>query len=100
MKSSIFSEYHSHTYPQYPLIIISTTECPVLNDPANGMVTWTSLTTGGVATYVCDAGFELVGDEMRDCQSNSEWSGVPPICRRKFVLCDLVSYSTNLYSTV
>ena len=100
MKSSIFSEYHSHTYPQYPLIIISTTECPVLNDPANGMVTWTSLTTGGVATYECDSGFELVGDEMRDCQSNSLWSGEAPICRRKFVLCDLVSYSTNLYSTV
>ena len=100
MKSSIFSEYHSHTYPQYPLIIISTTECPVLDDPANGMVTWTSLTTGGVATYECDSGFELVGDEMRDCQSNSQWSGAPPICKRKFVLCDIVSYSINLYSTV
>ena len=50
------------------------------------MVTWTSLTTGGVATYVCDPGFELVGDEMRDCQSNSQWSGEAPICRRKFIL--------------
>ena len=58
----------------------------MLDDPANGMVTWTSLTTGGVATYECDAGFELVGDETRDCQSNSQWSGEAPICRRKFIL--------------
>ena len=93
MKSYIFSEYHSHTYPQYPLIIISTTECPVLDDPANGMVTWTSLTTGGIVTYVCDPGFELVGDEMRDCQSNSEWSGEAPICRCKFILVSLTIQS-------
>ena len=81
----IVTVFHSE-YPCDPIIIISTTECPVLNDPANGMVTWTSLTTGGVATYVCDAGFELVGDEMRDCQSNSQWSGEAPICRRRFIL--------------
>ena len=75
-------------------IFISTTECLALNDPANGMVTWTSLTTGGVTTYVCDSGFELVGDEMRDCQSNSQWSGEAPICRRKFVLCDFCVFSS------
>ena len=81
----IVTVFHSE-YPCDPIIIISTTECPVLDDPANGMVTWTSLTTGGVATYECDPGFELVGDEMRDCQSNSLWSGEAPICRRRFIL--------------
>ena len=54
--------------------------CPALGDPANGMVTWTSLTTGGVATYECDPGFELVGQETRTCQSESEWSGEAPTC--------------------
>ena len=59
--------------------------CPVLGDPANGMVTWTSFTTGSVATYECDRGFELVGQMTRTCRRNLEWSGVPPICRRGFI---------------
>ena len=54
--------------------------CPALDDPANGMVTWTSLTTGGVATYECDRGFVLVGQVTRTCQSDSEWSGEAPTC--------------------
>ena len=63
------------------------------------MVTWTSLTTGGVATYVCDSGFELVGDEMRDCQSNSQWSGEAPICICKFILshCSCVRMFVSLF---
>ena len=74
----------------FPSLIISTTECPMLDNPANGMVTWTSLTTGGVATYECDPGFELVGEMNRICQSNSQWSGAPPICRRRFILSHCV----------
>ena len=58
----------------------------MLNNPANGIVTGTSLTTGGVVIYVCNVGFELVGDVTRDCQSNSKWSGEPPICRRRFII--------------
>ena len=71
-------------------------ECSALNDPANGTVTWTSLTTGGVATYECDPGFELVEDEMRDCQGNSQWSGEAPICRRRFILSHSSCVHTKL----
>ena len=60
----------------YPAIM-----CPVLLDPINGTVTWTSLTEGGVATYVCDDGFELEGSMTRTCESSGMWSGEEPMCR-------------------
>ena len=55
--------------------------CPALSDPMNGIVTWTSLTVGGVATYVCDDGFELDGSMTRTCESSGMWSGEKPVCR-------------------
>ena len=61
---------------QHPAIM-----CPALLDPINGAVTWTSLTEGGVATYVCDDGFELEGSMTRTCESSGMWSGVEPMCR-------------------
>lgn len=39
---------------------------------------------GGKASYACSHGYELVGDEVRTCQSNGEWSGEIPYCRREF----------------
>ena len=55
--------------------------CPSLLDPINGAVTWTSLTEGSVATYVCDDGFELEGNMTRTCESSGMWSGEEPMCR-------------------
>ena len=61
---------------------ISVALCPILTDPANGMVTWTGLTPGSTATYTCDEGFELNGVQNRTCQSDGAWSDVPPTCDR------------------
>jgi hypothetical protein len=54
--------------------------CPSLLDPLNGGVMWTNLSVGSIATYTCNSGFELVGNEMRTCQSDGVWSGEEPVC--------------------
>ena len=61
---------------------MSITVCPLLTGTLNSMVSWTSLTVGGVANYMCNDGFELVGNMMRTCQRNLMWSGEEPMCRR------------------
>lgn len=34
------------------------------------------------ATYSCDSGHALIdGDQVRECQFNTSWSGVEPICQ-------------------
>ena len=55
--------------------------CDVLSDPANGSVSTTGLGVGDTATYFCDYGYELIGDDTVTCQSSGSWSGPPPTCR-------------------
>ena len=50
---------------------------------------------GTVATYICDEGFELVGDETRTCEDVGagvigEFSGAAPTCERELLLICLV----------
>ena len=59
---------------------ISVADCGFLMDPENGVVTINGRTFGSTATYQCDEGFNLVGNETRICQENGEWSDSQPTC--------------------
>ena len=52
--------------------------CRIPSNP--GRVTWINFTVG-VATYVCDDAYELVGNMTRICQGNHTWSEDEPVCR-------------------
>ena len=66
----------------YVCTYISTTVCPDLPNPANGMVTISGNSDGDTATYTCDQGYELVGAETLTCQSiGAQWSDPPPVCQ-------------------
>ena len=58
--------------------------CPPLDDPANGRVDVPGTTVGSNATYSCDTGYELDGDKVRTCQMSRTWSGSAPVCRCEF----------------
>ena len=60
-------------------------ECPALSPIANGTITYAPDTTadydqGTVAIYICDDGFNLVGDMQRTCQIDGTFSGTDPTC--------------------
>lgn len=64
----------------------SATECSeVLLSPQNGTLVFSSgRDIGSTATYSCVDGFDLIlGDEMRICQTNGQWSGIAPMCGSK-----------------
>ena len=54
--------------------------CSELSSPVNGEVTWTGLTTGSTATYICYSDYQLTGDQTRTCLSTGVWSGQKPTC--------------------
>ncbi len=58
---------------------------PVVID--NGMVTFSGNSVGDMATYTCDSGFELIGDETTTCtlvnMDTAEFQPEPPSCRRE-----------------
>ena len=62
-------------------------DCGTLPDPANGQVDHTAGTTfGHTATYSCNSGYNLVGDNTRTCQAIGNWSGSVPTCEGMYVI--------------
>ena len=57
-------------------------ECGLLPNPVGGGVTQDGVTFGSQATYFCGDEFTLIGDMIRICQANGQWSGSQPICQR------------------
>ena len=75
-----YSSIYLYTTTSFINFIPSVVDCGGLSSPQNGQVILTNTTFGSIATYLCDEGFNLIGDMQRMCQSNGEWSGNEPIC--------------------
>ena len=54
--------------------------CDDLDDPGHGAVSYTATVYDSVASYSCDAGYSLSGDDERRCMQSGEWSGTAPSC--------------------
>ena len=76
------------------LITYTAIECPPLPTITNGMISYSPDVTpdydlGTEATYTCEAGFYLEGNEVRVCMDDDGmdaiggWSGREPSCVRK-----------------
>lgn len=57
--------------------------CGSLDDPLNGHISHPETHFGSIATYECDAGYDLVGEEQRVCLETKQWNGSVPTCIRK-----------------
>jgi len=64
----------------FPFLAIAS-NCDRLDNPANGRVVLTGTSLGDTATYSCNDGYELEGDQQRMCQMSRQWSGREPSCR-------------------
>ena len=53
--------------------------CPPLPLPDGGSVDVSGLTHGSTVAYTCNAGYRLIGDEIRECVYG-DWTGVAPNC--------------------
>jgi len=68
----------------YVVLIVS---CPSLTDPNDGAITCLLGDDGNtffeyVCNIKCNTGYELIGNEIRTCQSDGSWSGSGVMCRR------------------
>ena len=67
-------------------LFLTAVDCDNLTDPANGQVDHTAGTSlGQTATYSCNTGYNLVGDSIRTCQAEGNWSGSVPTCQCTFI---------------
>ena len=79
-------------YPEYhvcsSLILIAwiiLVRCSNLPNPSNGRVDQQGDRPGDRASYICNSGYELVGQSTRFCQNNGQWSGEAPTCESKSI---------------
>lgn len=77
--TNLFPYTHAYMYTHTPAV-----DCNSLPSPANGMVDLSPSTMfGSTAVYSCNEGYELNGINMRECESDGDWSlsAIPdPIC--------------------
>ena len=62
---------------------------PPAADP-NGEVLAPTTTIGSVATYTCNAGYNInvaVGSMTLQCQADGTWDGTAPTCDRELTKC-------------
>ncbi|XP_064397067.1 CUB and sushi domain-containing protein 1-like isoform X5 [Halichondria panicea] len=69
-------------------------ECPTLQNPDNGEVNiQVGINGDTTATYSCNEGYELNGNNIRNCEANLQWSGTAATC--EIVVCDGLSPPVN-----
>ena len=68
-------------------------------DPVGGQVTFSDVPAviGSIASYICDVGRFLQGNEQRTCQATGTWSGTDPVCG-EFYFVVYVCLSLLLYA--
>ena len=75
-------------YCLFYILLSTAVDCGPLSNLTNGQVSHTAGTTfGQTATYSCNTGYNLVGDSIRMCQANGEWSGSVSTCQSMFCVC-------------
>ncbi|XP_022249823.1 protein lev-9-like [Limulus polyphemus] len=57
-------------------------QCPDLQRPEHGAVSYSEKTYKSTAEYTCDSGYQLHGEKERLCQADKEWSGDAPTCEK------------------
>ena len=70
-------------------------DCGPLKKPAHGKVSYNITTYRAEATYECDSSYSLVGDPVRICGKNGNWSGSDTMCDKQSMY--LLHYGINIY---
>ena len=77
----------------YILYFLTVVDCGALINPANGLVSHTGTTFGQTATYSCNTGYNLVGDNTRTCQATRMWTGSVPTCQGGLLVHHMHAYT-------
>ena len=75
--------YINYIYTGIIAYILLGINCGSPGMPVNGKATSNGTFVTSVAEFICNFGYEFIGDSQRICQANGVWSNVVPECRRK-----------------
>lgn len=55
--------------------------CPVLNQIPNGYLNVSSYSENSIASYQCNSGYKLIGNDTRQCLLGGKWTNQEPFCQ-------------------
>ena len=58
-------------------------QCEVPRNPLNGRAVYSSVSYNSLISYECNYGYMLIGDSVRRCERNKQWTGTEPHCKGK-----------------
>ena len=104
---SVHQLNYLHEYCSTALGSDPVVQCPDPIDIVNGMVIFTGNFVGDTATYTCNSGFELIGDEMTTCTqvdaNSATFQPAAPVCRRECLAktsCSHTLFMNTIYLAV
>lgn len=67
--------------------------CPMLQQIPNGFLNVSSYSENSIATYQCNSGYKLVGNDTRQCLLGGKWTNQEPFCQ--YVECGQPKHIAN-----
>ena len=64
-------------------------DCGDAGTPANGDTMQTNTTFGSIVNHTCNEGFNLTGEDQRECLETGNWSTPLPMCVSKLDILKL-----------
>ena len=79
----IYNYFESNIRSRHINIIFSclAIQCEVPANPDNGRAVYASVSYNSLISYECTYGYMLIGDSVRRCERNKEWTGKQPHCK-------------------
>ena len=73
-------------------------QCEVPANPENGRAVYASVSYNSLISYECTYGYMLIGDSVRRCERNKEWTGTQPHCKGKLSKLIIICFYDNFIS--
>lgn len=56
-------------------------QCEIPHNPENGRAVYASVSYNSLISYECNYGYTLIGDSVRRCERDKQWTGTQPSCK-------------------
>ena len=60
---------------------LSAIQCELPRNPQNGRAVYASVSYNSLISYECNYGYMLIGDSVRRCEKDKQWTGAEPHCK-------------------
>ena len=65
----------------FPICFFSAIQCELPRNPGNGRAVYASVSYNSLISYECNYGYMLIGDSVRRCEKDKQWTGAEPHCK-------------------